>query len=279
VNEEEIIMGNRLKGKVAIVTGAGCLPAPPDREQIGNGTAAAILYAEEGAEVLAVDIKEEAAEETKRQIEEKGGICSVLKADVSQAQDCKGVAEHCMKVYGRIDILHNNVGIQPPKPGGLLELEDENWDLVMNVNLKSIFHTSRAVIPQMLKQGGGCILNVSSIASVRYTMPKIFIYTISKSAVNALTRCMAVEFAEKGIRVNCIMPGMIDSPTIYHSMTGFYDGDLEKMRKDRNERVPMKRMGVPWDIARAALFLASDDASYITGQILGVDGGLWAMGE
>ena len=271
-------MSDRLKGKMAIVTGAGNLPGPIDREPIGNGKAAALLYAEEGARVVAVDIEREAAEETKREIEEKGGVCSVFKADVSQARDCNAMAAHCLKVYGQIDILHNNVGIMPPKPGGILELDDEIWDLVMNVNLKSIFHTCRAVIPQMLKQGGGCILNISSIAAVRHGNPKTFIYTVSKSAVNSLTHCMAIELADKGIRVNCIMPGMIDSPTIYHSLPRFYGGDIEKMRKDRDEKVPMKRMGAPWDIARASLFLVSDEAAYITGQILSVDGGLWAMG-
>jgi NAD(P)-dependent dehydrogenase (short-subunit alcohol dehydrogenase family) len=271
-------MGDRLKGKVVIVTGAGCLPSPTDREPIGNGKAAAILYAAEGARVVAVDIEREAAEETKKRIEAEGGVCSVFEADVSQARDCNAMAAHCLKVYGQIDILHNNVGIMPPKPGGILELDEENWDLVMNVNLRSIFHACRAVIPQMLKQGGGRILNISSIASVRYGNSKTFIYTVSKAAVNALTRCMAVELADKGIRVNCIMPGMIDSPTIYHSLPRFYNGDIDKMRKDRDERVPMKRMGVPWDIARASLFLVSDEAAYITGQIIGVDGGLWAIG-
>jgi len=271
-------MRDRLKGKVAIVTGAGCLPHVADREPIGNGKAAAILYAEEGARVVAADIQREAADETRKRIEAEGGVCSVFEADVSQARDCNAMAAHCLKTYGRIDILHNNVGIMPPKPGGLLELDEENWELVMNVNLKSIFNASRAVIPQMLKQGGGCILNTSSIAAVQAGNPQTFIYTVSKAAVNALTRCMAVEFADKGIRVNCIMPGMIDSPTIYHSLPRFYDGDIEKMRKDRDERIPMKRMGVPWDIARASLFLVSEEAAYITGQLLGVDGGLWAMG-
>ncbi len=270
-------MRDRLKGKVAIVTGAGCLPNATDREPIGNGKAAAVLYAEEGARVVAADIRREAADETRKRIEAEGGVCSVFEADVSQARDCNAMAAYCLKTYGRIDILHNNVGIMPPKPGGLLELDEENWELVMNVNLKSIFNTSRAVIPQMLEQGGGCILNISSIAAVRAENPQTFIYTVSKAAVNALTRCMAVEFADKGIRVNCIMPGMIDSPTIYHSLPRFYDGDIEKMRKDRDKRIPMKRMGMPWDIARASLFLVSEEAAYITGQLLGVDGGLWAM--
>lgn len=272
-------MGDRLKGRVAIVTGAGCLPAPADRESIGNGKAAAILYAAEGARIVAVDLNREAAEETKRTIEAEGGGCTVFQGDVSRAQDCRAMAKHCLEIYGRIDILHNNVGIQPPKPSGILELEEESWDLVMDVNLKSIFLTARAVIPQMLKQGRGCILNTSSLGAVQHRNPKTFVYGVSKAAVNALTRCMAVEFADKGIRVNAILPGMIDSPTIYHSLPQFYDGDVEKMRADRNRRVPMKRMGVPWDVARAALFLVSDDASYITGQLLGVDGGLWALAE
>ncbi|MGD0917561.1 MAG: SDR family oxidoreductase [Thermodesulfobacteriota bacterium] len=270
-------MGDRLKGKVAIVTGAGCVPGPTDREPIGNGKAAAILYAEEGARVVAVDVRREAAEETKRSVEAEGGVCSAFEGDVSQAQDCHAIAERCLQVYGQIDILHNNVGIIPRKPGGILEADEEDWDLIMDVNLRSIFHTCRAVIPQMLKQGGGCILNTSSIASVQHGDPKLFIYTVSKAAVNSLTRSLAIELADKGIRVNCIMPGLIDSPTIYKELLRFYDGDINKMRKDRNERVPMKRMGVPWDIARASLFLVSDEAGYITGQILGVDGGLCAL--
>ena len=270
-------MGGRLTGKVAIVTGAGSVPGPRDRLLIGNGKAAAVLYAAEGASIVAVDIREEYAEDTKKRIEAEGGVCSVFEADVSRAQDCQSMAKYCLKTYGRIDILHNNVGIMQPKPGGILEVDEATWDLVMNVNLKSIFHTGRAVIPQMLKQGGGCILNISSIGAVRYGMPKTFIYTVSKAAVNALTRSMAVELADKAIRVNCIMPGLIDTPTIYLSLPKFYNDDIDEMRKDRNERVPMKKMGASWDIARASLFLVSDEAQYITGQILSVDGGLWAL--
>ena len=270
-------MGDCLKGKVAIVTGAGSVPGAADREPVGNGKAAAILYAAEGARVVAVDIEREAAEETKRSIEAEGGLCSVFEGNVSTARDCQAMAEHCLKAHGRIDILHNNVGIIPKNPGGILDADEEDWDRVMNVNLRSIFHTSRAVIPQMLKQGRGSILNISSVASVTRGDPKLFIYSISKSAVNSFTRSLAVELADKGIRVNCVMPGLIDSPTIYRELLKFYDGDADKMRKDRNEKVPMKRMGVPWDIARASLFLVSDEARYITGQILAVDGGLCAL--
>jgi NAD(P)-dependent dehydrogenase (short-subunit alcohol dehydrogenase family) len=271
-------LGDRLNGKVAIVSGAGAVPGPEDREPIGNGKAAAIVYAREGAAVMAVDLKTEAAEDAKRMIEEEGGTCSIFQADVSRAQDCQAMVEQCLKTYDRIDILHNNVGIGARKPGGILEVEEEDWDLVMNVNVKSMFHTSRAVLPQMLKQGTGSILNISSVGSVLHAYPKLFIYTISKAAVNTLTRCLAFELADKGIRVNCIMPGMIDSPIIYKEIMRLYDGDIERMRKDRNERVPMKRMGEPWDIAYASLFLVSDEAKYITGQILSVDGGLLLTG-
>jgi NAD(P)-dependent dehydrogenase (short-subunit alcohol dehydrogenase family) len=267
-------MGDRLKGKVAIVTGAGSVPGAPDRPPIGNGKAAAIVYAREGAAVMAVDLRADAAEDTKRMIEEEGGICSIFRADLTRVQDCQTMVEQCLKNYGRIDILHNNVGIGSRKPGGILEVDEEDWDVVMNVNLKSMFHAIRAVLPHMLKQKTGSILNISSVGSVLHVYPKLFIYTISKAAVNSLTRCLAFELAGNGIRVNCIMPGMIDSPIIYKEITKLYGGDLEKMRKDRNEKIPMKHMGEPWDIAYASLFLVSEEAKYITGQILAVDGGI-----
>lgn len=267
-------MGDRLNGKVAIVTGAGSVQGAPDREPIGNGRAATIVYAREGAAVLAVDINPDSSEETRQIIEKEGGTCSTFQADVSCSKDCREMAEVCLKRYDRIDILHNNVGIGPGKPGGLLEATEEDWDKVMNVNLKSIFHSCRAVIPQMTKQEKGSILNISSVGAVLHSYPKLFIYSISKAAVNTFTRCLAAEFADKGIRVNCIMPGMIDSPVIYKEVIRLYGGDIENMRRDRNVSIPMKHMGDPWDIAYASLFLVSDEAKYITGQVLTVDGGL-----
>jgi len=266
-------MPDLLKGKVAIVTGAGSVPGAQDRPPIGNGRAAAILYAREGAKVVAVDLDLQSAEETKEMIQKEGGVCSIFQGDVSLAQDCRSMAEECLKIYGRIDILHNNVGVIQRKPGGLLEAEEEDWDRVMNVNVKSIFNTCRAVVPAMIKQREGCIVNISSIAGVKHNTPYLFIYSVSKAAVNKLTQCLAFELADKGIRVNCILPGMMDTPTIYKELTKLYDGDIERMRKDRNDRIPIKLMGEAWDIAYASLFLVSSQAKYITGQVLGVDGG------
>jgi NAD(P)-dependent dehydrogenase (short-subunit alcohol dehydrogenase family) len=275
----EETMGDRLKGKVAIVTGAGSVIGAPDRPPIGNGKAAAILYAMEGASVMAVDVRKDAGEETVRVIKEKGGTCSFFRADVTRSEECRAMAEQCIKTYGRIDILHNNVGIGGRKLGEILDADEEEWDLVMNVNVKSMFHTCKAVVPHMLKQGYGSILNISSLAAVSHNSTPLFIYTISKAAVNSFTRCLAAQLAGKGVRVNGVMPGMIDSPMIYQDgLTRLYSGDFEKMRNDRNKRIPMKKMGEPWDVAYAALFLVSDEARYITGQIFAVDGGLM-LGE
>ncbi len=269
-------MGESLKGRVAIVTGAGSVPGPPDLDLVGNGKACAIVYAREGASVLAVDLSTETAEDTKRMIDAEGGICSVFEADVSNAQDCQSMAQACLNLYGRIDILHNNVGIV--KFGSLLEAKEEDWDRTMDVNVKGMFLACRAVIPHMLQQGGGSIVNISSVGAVLPKFPEELMYLVSKAAVNAFTQVVAYEFADKGIRVNCIMPGMMDTPLIYEEIMKLYDGDVEQMRQDRNARVPMKRMGEPWDIANAALFLVSDKAKYITGQILTVDGGLVLTG-
>jgi NAD(P)-dependent dehydrogenase (short-subunit alcohol dehydrogenase family) len=271
-------MDEKLTGKVAIVTGAGAVIGPSDRPPVGNGKAAAILFAREGASVVAVDVNAEAAELTKRIIDDEGGKCSAFQADVSNNRDCRAIAEHCLHTYGRIDILHNNVGIGPPKPGGILEADEATWNTVINVNLKSALFMSQAVVPQMLAQGGGAILNISSLSAIKNSYPAFFIYSISKAGLNTLTQCLAFELADKGIRVNCIMPGMIDSPAIYKETVRLYQGNIDAMRKDRVARIPMKRMGEPWDIAKAALFLVSDQAKYITGQILAVDGGLSLTG-
>jgi NAD(P)-dependent dehydrogenase (short-subunit alcohol dehydrogenase family) len=261
-------MGDRLKGKVAIVTGAGSSPG----EGIGNGKATAVVYAREGASVMLVDLRPEAAEETRSMIDREGGKSFVFQANVTQFQDCQAMVEKCLEAYGRVDILHNNVGVGQRTYGGILVVDEEGWDWLINTNLKSMFLTCKAVLPEMLKQGRGAILNISSVAAVRYS-PAYFVYSISKAGVNALTRSLAVEYADKGIRVNAIMPGLMDTPMVERQKV-LHGGDLERMKKERAARVPMKRQGEGWDIAYASLFLVSEEAKYITGQVVAVDGGV-----
>jgi len=261
-------MGERLKNKVAIVTGAGSVGPG-----WGNGKAIAVLFSREGAKVFAVDINLAAAEETKAIIDQEGGHCTVHKADVTQSNEVKAMVERCIQINGRIDILLNNVGIV--EVGGPVEISEENWDRVIDTNLKSMFLTCKYCIPYMEKQGGGAIVNVSSIASIRYTGYPSVSYNASKGAVNQLTQNVAIQYAEKRIRANCVLPGLMNTPMIIGPLKRTYaDGDIEKMIAIRDQQCPMKKMGDAWDVAYAALFLASDEAKYITGTQLVVDGGI-----
>ena len=259
-------MGDRVKGKVAIVTGAGSIGPG-----MGNGKASAILYAREGARVMLVDYNLKAAEETKHLIDEEGGDCVIFKADVSKSNDCQSIVEKCIQTFGRVDILHNNVGIEIP--GGVVEMGEEDWDRVMNVNLKSMFLTCKYVLPYMEKQGNGSIINISSINAIR-TLPYLSVaYSASKAGIIALTREIAVQYASKGIRANAILPGLMNTPFVA-SLTDAFGGNVEEMTKIRNAMSPMGKQGDAWDTAYLALFLASDEARYITGTALVVDGGL-----
>ena len=259
-------MGNRVKGKVAIVTGAGSIGPG-----IGNGKAAAIVYAREGARVMLADYNLEAAEETKDLIKEEGGDCITFKADVSKSNDCKSIIEKCIQTYDRVDILHNNVGIEIP--GGIDEISEEDWDKMMNVNLKSMFLTCKYALPYMEKQESGCIINISSINAIR-NLPYISIaYSTSKAGVIAFTREIAMQYASKGIRANAIMPGLMNTPMAVASLTDAFGGNIEEMTKIRDAMCPTGKQGDAWDIAYLALFLASDEAKYITGATLVVDGG------
>jgi len=260
-------MGERVKGKVAMVTGAGVIGPG-----MGNGKASAILYAREGARVMAVDCNLEAAEETKHLIDEEDGECITFKADVSKASDCESMIETCIQKFGRIDILHNNVGI--PGMGDVIETSEETWDRVINVNLKSMFLTCKYVLPHMVKQGSGCIINISSINSIRRTQFPTTVYAVSKAGVNALTREIAIQYAAKGIRANAILPGYIRTPVMVAAVTDAHAGDVEEIFRKRAAMIPIPRLGDAWDTAYAALFLASDEAKYITGTVLVVDGGL-----
>ena len=261
-------MSDRLKNKVAIVTGAGSVGPG-----WGNGKATSVLFAREGAKVFAIDISLPAAEETKEIIEKEGGICVIQKVDVSKSDEVKAMVEQCIQTYGRIDILHNNVGIVIA--GGPVEINEETWDRVMAVNLKSMFLTCKYVLPYMEKQGGGIIINISSIAAIRYTgIPYITYYT-TKAGILGLTQSIALQYATKNIRANAILPGLMHTPMFVEPLKEAYAaGDIEKMFEIRNKQCPTGKMGTAWDVAHAALFLSSDEAKYITGAQLVVDGGI-----
>ena len=258
-------MADRLKGKIAIVFGAGS-----SGPGWGNGKATAVLFAREGASVFAVDRNPAAAEETAAIIAGEGGTAVAHTADVSDHAAVRAMVQGCLERFGRIDILHNNVGIN--LPGGAAEASEESWRRVIDVNLTSVFLTCKAVLPIMEAQGAGAIVNISSLAAIRWTGYPYASYYASKAAVNQFTQALAVEYAAKGIRANVIMPGLMDTPHVQKAIAG-YHGDAAEMAAKRAAMVPMKRQGDGWDVAWAAVFLASDQAKFITGVCLPVDGG------
>jgi len=258
-------MAGRLQGKVAIITGAGSIG-----EGIGNGKATAIVFAREGAQVMLVDLSLDAGEETRSVIEGEGGECIVFQADVSSSQDCEAIVDQCHRAFGRVDILHNNVGIE--EAGGLEETSEASWDKTLNVNLKSMFLMCKQVIGPMQEQGSGAIINISSINAIR-TLPALSLaYGVSKAGVIAFTREIAIEFAAAGIRANAILPGMMQTPFVTASLTDAYGGDISDMTSKRDALCPTGKQGEGWDVANLALFLASEDAKYITGTSMVVDG-------
>ena len=256
----------RLKNKVALVFGAGsCGPG------WGNGKATSVLYAREGAKVVAVDKNLSAAEETRSIIASEKGDCIALAADVTRADEVEAVVKKCVDTYGRIDVLHNNVGIA--EIGGPVETSEESWDRVMDVNIKSMFLTCKYVLPIMEAQRSGAIINISSVASIRWSGVPYIGYYASKAAVNNFTQAVALQYANKGIRVNAILPGLMHTPMVVEALEQFF-GNAEEVIKQRNAACPTGKMGDAWDVAYASLFLASDEAKYITGVLLVVDGGV-----
>ena len=250
----------RLKGKVAIITGAGS----------GLGRASAILFAGEGAKVVVAAHGDEDGEQTVKSIRGAGGDAILARVDVTKATDLEKAIKAAVDKYGKLDIMLNNAGT--PGPGKLVaDLTEEEWNRAISVNLTGVFLGMKYAIPEMLKGGGGVIINVSSVAAIsprRYTGA----YSAAKAAVIQLTRVTALEYARKNIRANCILPGPIDTP-FFTKVAG---GDPEKIaifkEMVRNE-VPLGRFAQPEEIARVALFLASDEASYITGAAFAADGG------
>jgi NAD(P)-dependent dehydrogenase (short-subunit alcohol dehydrogenase family) len=259
-------MTGRIQDKIAIVFGAGSVGPG-----WGNGKATATLFAREGAQVACVDISRAAADETAQIITGEGGRASSHACDVADSVAVAALVAGIASAHGRIDILHNNVGVAIM--GGPVELDEAAWERSFDLNVKSCFITCKHVLPHMLEQGSGAIVNVSSIAAIRYTGYPYAGYYASKAAVNNFSMGLAVQYASKGIRVNVIMPGLMDTPMIYQQISGQY-ADVAEMVAARNAACPTGRMGTAWDVAKAALFLASDDAGYITGVALPVDGGL-----
>ena len=257
---------NRLEGKVILVFGAGSVG-----EGWGNGKATSVAYAREGATVIAVDREKSAGEATAAIIRALGGQARSLAADVTDSASVKTVVDDVMREEGHIDVLHNNVGTTIM--GGPVELTEEDWHTVVDVNLTSAFLTCKHVLPGMLARGKGAIINISSIAAIRYTGYPYAAYYAAKGGLNQFTVGLALQYARQGIRVNAIMPGLMNTPLIYQQISGQY-ADAEAMARARHEATPMGRMGTAWDIAAAAVFLASDEANYITGVCLPVDGGL-----
>ncbi len=257
----------RLEGKVAIVVGAGQTPG----RTIGNGRATALLYAREGARVLVVDRNAESAEETQARIAEEGGTARALAVDATRAEDCRAMVDACLAAFGRIDILQNNVGIGQGD-GSVVRLDERAWDHIFEVNLKTVFLAAKYVLPTMRSQASGAIVNVSSIASVA-AMP-LAAYKTSKAAVNALTQQLAIANARHGIRVNAVLPGMMNTPMAIESISEATGVPHDDLVAQRDAQVPLgKRMGTAWDVAYASLFLASDESRFITGALLPVDGG------
>lgn len=258
-------MNARLEGKAAIVFGAG---GPPG--DISNGRAAAIAYARAGADVIVTDRPPDAAEETAEMIRSEGFHAIAIAADVTSTDDVTRAVEAGIARFGHLDILHNNVGIAPA--GSPLELDDEAFQQVMDINVGSVHRTVRAVLPHFLSRSAGAIVNVSSLAAIRWTGYSYFSYYASKAAVNQATVAIALQYADQGIRANVIMPGVIDTPLVYRQIASQYSS-TEEMMQARSQAVPMRRTGSPWDIAGAAVFLASEEAGFITGVCLPVDEG------
>lgn len=254
-----------MSGRVVLVMGAGATGG------VSNGQAAAITFAREGARVAAVDLDPEAAERTVHAIREEGGDALAITADVTDSDDVERAVRTARTSLGPVDVLHNNVGTTVL--GGPVELPQEAWRKCFAINVDSVFLACKHVLPEMLERRRGVIVNVSSIASTRsigYDFPA---YMAAKAAVSQLTVSLALTHAADGIRVNAVAPGLIDTPLVRAQLSSQADS-VEQLLAARHAASPTGRMGTPWDVANAALFLASDDAAYVNGVCLPVDGGL-----
>ncbi|TFF27856.1 SDR family oxidoreductase [Jiella endophytica] len=263
-------MPGRLQDKVAIITGAGCVGPG-----WGNGRAACVRFAEEGARIFAVDLKAETMEETLALTRAAGGEIEPHLCDVTDAAAVSAMVAACVERFGRVDVLVNNVG--GSARGGAIDLSEADWDHQLNFNLKSVFLTCKAVLPQMVDQGGGSIVNTSSTSGIRWTGAAQVGYASAKAAILQFSKVTAVEFAARGVRVNTVVPGQLHTPMVETRLAGQRaGGDVDALLAQRVKRIPLGWMGDGRDTANAALFLASDEARFITGTEIVVDGGMSA---
>ncbi|WP_233847151.1 SDR family NAD(P)-dependent oxidoreductase [Paraburkholderia sp. HD33-4] len=261
-------MSKRLDKKVAIVTGAGCIGPG-----WGNGRAVAVRFAEEGAKIYAVDRDLDAMQETLERVRAVGGEVTAAACDVTDSAAVARMVEGCMKTYGRVDILVNNVG--GSAAGGPVALDEDKWDAQIALNLKSVYLTCKHVLPVMEAQGKGAIVNTASTSGIRWTGAAQVAYAASKAGVIQLSRVVAVEYASKGIRVNTVVPGQLHTPMVEARLAGQRaGGDVDALLKQRLARIPLGFMGDGRDTANAALYLASDEARFVTGTEVIVDGGM-----
>ncbi len=260
----------RLNGKVALITGAGSVGPG-----WGNGRAAAVIFAQEGAEIFAVDRDLAAMEETVALAAEAGQRITPFACDVTDPAQIEATVAACIERFGRVDVLVNNVG--GSAPGGAVALSEAAWDRQFDFNLKSVFLTCKHVIPHMERAGGGSIINTASTSAIRWTGAAQVAYAASKAGVIQFSRVTAVEYAPKRIRVNTVIPGQMHTPMVETRLAGQRaGGDVATLLKTRQARIPLGFMGDGRDTAYAALFLASDEARFITGTEIIVDGGMSA---
>lgn len=263
-------MSKRLDGKVAVIIGAGCVGPG-----WGNGRATAFRFVEEGASVLAVDNSEEALLETIERVAPLDGIMETYIGDATKSQSVSSMIARCMSRFGRLDILVNNVG--GSKKGGPVDLSEEDWDSQIDQNLKSVFLGCKYAIPELEKDGGGAIVNIASTSGTRWTGSAQVAYAATKAGVIQLSKVVAMEYASKKIRVNAIAPGQLHTPMVEARLAGQRTGgDVDTLLKQRLARIPLGFMGDGNDTANAAVFLASEEARFITGTELVVDGGMTA---
>ncbi len=261
-------MSGRLQGRIAIITGAGCVGSG-----WGNGRAAAVRFAEEGARIFAVDLNPESLEETRQRTLAVGGEIESYICDITNTVQVKAMAEACQEHFGRIDILVNNVG--GSAKGGPVEMAEDIWRAQLEFNLTSVYLTCKHILPFMVAQKKGSIINTSSTSGIRWTGAAQSAYAASKAAIIQLSKVVAVEYASRGVRVNTIIPGQLHTPMVEARLAGQRaGGDVEALLKERLARIPLGFMGDGQDTANAALFLASDEARFITGTEIMVDGGM-----